>query len=394
MRLSCRARSRSTTRRCATAPRAKASPSRWRTRSGSPSGSTPSACTTSRAAGRGPTPRTSTSSGASQDAVFKHGPDRAPSARRGGRGVRPQEDPNLQALVEAGHARRHDLRQDVGLPRHRRAAHHARREPGDDRRLGGYLLKHWSRRSSTTPNISSTASSANPDYALRDARTRRRRRAPTVSCSATPTAARLPARDRRAPSARCKAREAGHAARHPHAQRRRVWRWPTRSRPSRPGADHVQGTINGYGERSGNANLISVIANVMLKLGLDCIPSREPARAARRLALRRRNSRTANRGRRSPTWGIRPSPTRGESTSPRCSSTPRPTSMRTPRSSAITGGCSSPSWRGSPMSSGRRASTGSTSTRTRPTPGAFSRCSSGSRTRASSSRARRHPSSS
>lgn len=37
------------------------------------------------------------------------------------------------------------------------------------------------------------------------------------------------------------------------------------------GASHVQGTINGYGERSGNANLLSVIANLKLKLGIDVI---------------------------------------------------------------------------------------------------------------------------
>ena len=47
-------RSRSTTRPCATARRAKASPSRSPTSCGSPSGSTRSACTTSRAAGRAP----------------------------------------------------------------------------------------------------------------------------------------------------------------------------------------------------------------------------------------------------------------------------------------------------------------------------------------------------
>ncbi len=35
------------------------------------------------------------------------------------------------------------------------------------------------------------------------------------------------------------------------------------------GARHVQGTINGYGERCGNANLVSVLANVVLKLGFD-----------------------------------------------------------------------------------------------------------------------------
>ncbi|MEO1404306.1 MAG: citramalate synthase [Cyanobacteria bacterium J06635_1] len=33
----------------------------------------------------------------------------------------------------------------------------------------------------------------------------------------------------------------------------------------------VQGTINGYGERCGNANLCSVIPNLQLKLGYDCI---------------------------------------------------------------------------------------------------------------------------
>ena len=38
------------------------------------------------------------------------------------------------------------------------------------------------------------------------------------------------------------------------------------------GAVHVQGTINGYGERCGNANLCSVIPNLQLKLGYSCIP--------------------------------------------------------------------------------------------------------------------------
>jgi 2-isopropylmalate synthase len=37
------------------------------------------------------------------------------------------------------------------------------------------------------------------------------------------------------------------------------------------GAVQVQGTINGYGERCGNANLCSVIPNIELKLGLRCI---------------------------------------------------------------------------------------------------------------------------
>ena len=37
------------------------------------------------------------------------------------------------------------------------------------------------------------------------------------------------------------------------------------------GCNHVQGTINGYGERCGNANLMSIIPNLKLKLGMDCL---------------------------------------------------------------------------------------------------------------------------
>jgi 2-isopropylmalate synthase len=38
------------------------------------------------------------------------------------------------------------------------------------------------------------------------------------------------------------------------------------------GAVHVQGTINGVGERCGNANLCTVIPNLELKLGMRCLP--------------------------------------------------------------------------------------------------------------------------
>jgi 2-isopropylmalate synthase len=39
----------------------------------------------------------------------------------------------------------------------------------------------------------------------------------------------------------------------------------------RAGASHVQGTINGIGERTGNCDLCSVIANLRLKMGRDCL---------------------------------------------------------------------------------------------------------------------------
>ncbi|HYI93372.1 MAG TPA: citramalate synthase [Bryobacteraceae bacterium] len=37
------------------------------------------------------------------------------------------------------------------------------------------------------------------------------------------------------------------------------------------GATHVQGCINGYGERCGNANIVSIIANLELKMGHDTV---------------------------------------------------------------------------------------------------------------------------
>ncbi len=43
----------------------------------------------------------------------------------------------------------------------------------------------------------------------------------------------------------------------------------------RGGARQVQGTINGYGERCGNANLCSIIPDLRLKLGMDCLEDKE-----------------------------------------------------------------------------------------------------------------------
>lgn len=48
------------------------------------------------------------------------------------------------------------------------------------------------------------------------------------------------------------------------------------------GAMHVQGTINGYGERTGNADLVTVVANLQLKRGYDLV---EPERLRHALHL-------------------------------------------------------------------------------------------------------------
>ena len=44
------------------------------------------------------------------------------------------------------------------------------------------------------------------------------------------------------------------------------------------GADMVQGTINGYGERCGNADLCSIIPGLKLKMGVDCVSDRDLAK--------------------------------------------------------------------------------------------------------------------
>lgn len=47
------------------------------------------------------------------------------------------------------------------------------------------------------------------------------------------------------------------------------------------GCVHVQGTINGYGERCGNANLCSVIPNLQIKRHYECIPNDQIAQLTR-----------------------------------------------------------------------------------------------------------------
>ena len=60
------------------------------------------------------------------------------------------------------------------------------------------------------------------------------------------------------------------------------------------GFTHVQGTINGYGERCGNANLCSIIPNLELKLGHTTIGPRESGGADRRRAIRCRTGKSAD----------------------------------------------------------------------------------------------------
>ena len=57
------------------------------------------------------------------------------------------------------------------------------------------------------------------------------------------------------------------------------------------GCTHVQGTVNGYGERAGNANLCVLIPTLELKLGAECLP---PGKLVDLTDLSRFTSETAN----------------------------------------------------------------------------------------------------
>lgn len=46
----------------------------------------------------------------------------------------------------------------------------------------------------------------------------------------------------------------------------------------RAGATQVQGTINGIGERCGNANLVTILANLQAKMGINVVPDLSPLR--------------------------------------------------------------------------------------------------------------------
>ena len=126
----------------------------------------------------------------------------------------------------------------------------------------------------------------------------------------------------------------------------------------------VQGTVNGYGERCGNANLVSIIPSLALKMGYDALDAGAARRAdraqqlrgrdreppARRLGAVRRHERVRPQGRDAPAGHER--------------RRPRLRAHRPGPWSATTGGCWCPSCRAAARSWPRRASWGSTWTRT------------------------------
>ena len=210
-------------------------------------------------------------------------------------------------------------------------------------RLGRPTAKSMAARCSTTPSTSSTASAPTPSTP-RDAAGR-----------ATPAGAHwlilcdtnggtLPERDRRRSCARC----AGTCARRSASTSTTTasWPWPTPWPRSPTGATQVQGTINGIGERCGNVDLVSVIANLALKLGHDVLRPEPSARADGAVALRLRDGEHELPSAASPSSGDSAFAHKGGMHVARSPSTRRPTSTSTPRRSATTAACWCPSWQG------------------------------------------------
>ncbi len=100
--------------------------------------------------------------------------------------------------------------------------------------------------------------------------------APSASCCATPTAARCRRRcERRWRSCakRCRATALGI-----HCHDDSGCAVANTLTAVEAGATQVQGTVNGIGERTGNANLITIVADLQLKMGVDLLA---PERLAR-----------------------------------------------------------------------------------------------------------------
>ena len=187
------------------------------------------------------------------------------------RGVRGRRGRGAAAAGGLLRARLHARRQDLGpAPREGRAGR-PRREPAHDRGVRRLPGRRGQDASSTTRSTSSTPGATTPPT-----------RCACVRAAAEAGAALGDAvrHQRRVAAARGRGGHGGgrrarstRAASASTATTTRSAAWPTRSPPCARAPGMVQGTMNGYGERCGNANLVSIVPNLQLKMGLD-VPAR------------------------------------------------------------------------------------------------------------------------
>jgi 2-isopropylmalate synthase len=164
-----------------------------------------------------------------------------------------KDDPIVQGLLAAQYPRGDDLRQKLEIACPGCAAHDARGEPGDGGRYGGVPEGQRARKSSSMPSISSMATSTIRTMPCRCWRSGKR---PGRMCSCCAIRTADACRTRSSPSPDGGAGSGG--GRHPYAQRRRHG-VANALEAVRAGAVQVQGTMNGYGERCGNANLTTIM---------------------------------------------------------------------------------------------------------------------------------------
>ena len=119
---------------------------------------------------------------------------------------------------------------------------------------------------------------AEPEYALRVHPRGRRGRAPRPSTLCDTNGSSLPSQVAAATRARGRARSATPSASESTATTTPSARVANSLAAVEVGARQVQGTMNGCGERTGNANLVSIIANLQLKLGFRCLTDEQLAR--------------------------------------------------------------------------------------------------------------------
>ena len=168
-----------------------------------------------------------------------------------------------------GHRGRLHRRQGLRPARHRGAADDARRGGRDGGRLGRRTCARRASASSSTPSTSSTATAADADFALRVLAAAEEAGAETLVLCDT-NGGTLPDEVGEV-VADVRARSSATIGAHFHNDGGCAV--ANTLAAVRQGATQVQGCVNGYGERTGNADLSAAIANLTLKMGVKTIPA-------------------------------------------------------------------------------------------------------------------------
>ena len=193
-----------------------------------------------------------------------------------GKGTTAAKDANLRGLADCWAPVSLHRGQDLGPARPEGAARGPGGEPADDRRIGGASCAKQGKRVHYDAEHFFDAYAAHPDYALECLRAAAEAGAEAVTLCDT-NGAMLPMLvgevvERVVSELGATCRVAIHAHNDGGCAVANSLVAVAR------GADVVQGTINGYGERCGNADLCAIIPDLKLKMGIDCISGEDLAK--------------------------------------------------------------------------------------------------------------------